>query len=847
MQLDLIRRLFAARREAFSQAPGEDYSPYENATSAGAVDLRPRGRAIERGLVELQRFQSSAAGPISNLNELLNAYETDTSVDEFQRGQRHSLVASFREAVSRLAAPQSRVHEREDSVWNLINALGRNEISAAFQALRRVVEIDNSWAHGSGGLDEAARQIGQLLAEHTDDAGLRREISAFIPQISNRADVAELRREVISPQMAVTVGTTLVTGGVAGAVGGAVEGSLLRNLGYEVFQRMGIRQLLQGGGRELLTRGLARMAGTLSNAFTFNALHGTASRERTRQTSEDVTLMQAINWTLAPWTQRLSAPLRAATSLPLGGIVLTAATSLRAGFEHALGWSPESLWEHWTPRNLASNTVLHGGLTAGHAVVRPIFAAPRAEGRVVEESIVDVARGLTEGISRQAVPIAGAIGLGALSYAYPQATLQMLGMAAPVLGMALVREGSNRGRSEAGLGGTTAPPGMVRIPGGEFYMGAMAQAESQPIRLVRVSDFYMGQDPVTNGEYRAFLSEPEQRSRPFAVVGRNKGTGFTEVVERGASEAELQGRLVPANLAPNQHRIVARDAETGLWRCLDQDADRLKLMRRRQNGSYADLGIQASSLEILLSAQEAPHESEQIVRVVSEWNPAAGPEHPAVNVNYWEALGYANARGWRLPTEAEWEYSARGPLVNLREQMRIEKVQIRSFAYWVDGGTSKAPGSGRYENFIANNRLFTDPKDQELQRLLRTRAPIWGSRVYPTEDGRYNDAAIWSSLNESKNGTRAVSEGVINPNGLRDMGGNVWEWVGDYWDRYNYEPLGNENPTGPNAGVTCVLRGASWNSTDPEYLRAAGRSYDPPYARDNNIGFRVVAQDSLDK
>lgn len=143
-----------------------------------------------------------------------------------------------------------------------------------------------------------------------------------------------------------------------------------------------------------------------------------------------------------------------------------------------------------------------------------------------------------------------------------------------------------------------------------------------------------------------------------------------------------------------------------------------------------------------------------------------------------------------MPTEAEWEYAARGP-------------KSRVYA-WGD-------------TFDGERLNFCD-----LNCPLDHRNTAWDDGHADTAPvGSYPEGASWV--------------------GALDMAGNVWEWLND-WNANYARSLAN-NPTGPDTGEYRALRGGFWNF-DGRYMRAAHRSYNDPLNGHIYVGFRVVDPDA---
>ena len=280
--------------------------------------------------------------------------------------------------------------------------------------------------------------------------------------------------------------------------------------------------------------------------------------------------------------------------------------------------------------------------------------------------------------------------------------------------------------------------GMLLLEGGRFQMGtnsaeAFAADGEGPVREVELAPFWIDKTSVTNASFERFVSE----------------TGYK-------TEAEHFGwSFVFWSHIPKKRRneLVADTVAAAPWWCKVPGAT---------------------------------------------WKTPAGPgstldgreDHPVVHVSWNDATRFCQWAGRRLPTEAEWEYAARGGLAQ---------------------------------------KLY--PWGDQLRPDGAHRCNIWQGD-FPNHD----------TGDDGYTGTCPVEAFLPNGYGLYSMTGNTWEWCAD-WFSSSREPAAlAQNPTGPPAGKARVMKGGSFlcHKSYCNRYRVAARSSNTPDSSTANIGFRCA-------
>jgi len=313
-----------------------------------------------------------------------------------------------------------------------------------------------------------------------------------------------------------------------------------------------------------------------------------------------------------------------------------------------------------------------------------------------------------------------------------------------------------------------AHPGMVWVPGGTFRMGAdndQALEDEYPKHSVTVSGFWMDRTEVTNAEFAAFV----------------RATGYVTTAERKPDWNELKKQLPPGTPKPDASLLVPASLVF----------------------SPPDHPVDLNDYSVWWAWKKG-----------ASWRHPHGPgssivgkeRYPVVHVSWDDAVAYCKWAHKRLPTEAEWEFAARGGLRDAVYPWGNERP-----------GSVGSAGSA-HGNFWEGH--FPDKNT--------------------SSDGFYYSAPV----------------GSFAPNGygLVDMAGNVWEWCADYYRNDYYKTLGSApvvNPHGPASSYDPdepfarkrVIRGGSFlcNESYCTGYRVSRRMKSTEDSGMEHLGFRAVA------
>ncbi|MDP4128782.1 MAG: formylglycine-generating enzyme family protein [Bacteroidota bacterium] len=309
-----------------------------------------------------------------------------------------------------------------------------------------------------------------------------------------------------------------------------------------------------------------------------------------------------------------------------------------------------------------------------------------------------------------------------------------------------------------------AHAGMVWIPGGVFRMGAdngQASEDEYPKHTVSVNGFWMDATELTNGQFARFV----------------EATGYKTLAERKPDWDELKKQLPPGTAKPDESELVPAS--------------------------------------LVFSAPRHPVDLHDYTqwwewKKGANWKHPQGPSsdirgkenYPVVHISWLDAEAYCKWAGKRLPTEAEWEFAARGGLKDRIYPWGDEPVE------------SGKPRANVWEGHFPDQNLLTD------------------KYYYSSPVGSFQP----------------------NGYGLYDMAGNVWEWCSDYYNAGYYstvnKPDAVHNPKGPDKSFDPedpyaskrVIRGGSFlcNESYCTGYRVSRRMKSTEDSGMEHLGFRCV-------
>jgi formylglycine-generating enzyme required for sulfatase activity len=295
-----------------------------------------------------------------------------------------------------------------------------------------------------------------------------------------------------------------------------------------------------------------------------------------------------------------------------------------------------------------------------------------------------------------------------------------------------------------------APDGMVWIPGGRFWMGCEGchLPDALPVHAVEVDGFWMDRAPVTNAEFARFV----------------EATGYVTLAERQPAPGDFPG-TPPESLTAGSVVFSPPAREFPGMRYVDWWRWVPGASWRHPEGPGSDLRGRS--------------------------------DHPVVHVAFDDAAAYARWAGKRLPTEAQYEFAARGGLDRQR--------------------------------YAWGNELT--PRGRWAANIFQGRFPV---------------------RNLAADGWAATSPvGTFPPNGfgLLDMGGNVWQWTSDWYDADAYAASAGAVSRNPAAArppkgerPERAIRGGSFLCSDQYCTRylVGSRGRGEPSTGASNLGFRLI-------
>jgi formylglycine-generating enzyme required for sulfatase activity len=327
------------------------------------------------------------------------------------------------------------------------------------------------------------------------------------------------------------------------------------------------------------------------------------------------------------------------------------------------------------------------------------------------------------------------------------------------------------------------PDDMAYIPGGTFEMGdsfGEGYSDELPVHTVTVDSFYMGKYEITNRQYCDYLNSAMSQ-------------GLITVLSSGAVYKPGWGADYPYC---DTH---TGDAESQIGHSGGVFSVRTKSGRDMAYDPMVQVSWYGAAAYCNWRSQQDGYEQ-------------------CYNLSTWNCD--FKKKGYRLATEAEWEYAARGGLAGKRFPWgdTISQTQANFYSY---------------------------PYPYDVSPVKNIYHTLWNDAIYPYTSPvgffygmmKYKTDYQWPG---SATSYQTTSGG--NSYGLYDMTGNVWEWCNDWYLSSYYSSSPTKNPHGPWGGTYRVLRSVCWG-LDASGCRVAFRASGRPGDRGDSGGFRVVLSD----
>jgi len=322
-------------------------------------------------------------------------------------------------------------------------------------------------------------------------------------------------------------------------------------------------------------------------------------------------------------------------------------------------------------------------------------------------------------------------------------------------------------------------PDMVYIPGGEFEMGdhfaPEGYSDELPVHAVLVDAVYMGRYEITNQQYCDYLNSayPVQLNVVDGIVYASSDSSYSyPYCDTHSYDTGSQ-----INFSDPNFSVSTKDGR-------DMSDDPMVMVSWYGAVAYCN------------------------------WRSGEEGKESCYNLSTWDCD--FTKKGYRLATEAEWEYAARGGLSGKRFPWGDTISHSQANYNAAPGGYDVSPTSGYH--------------------------PLWNGDDPDTSPVGFFDGTLKYKVDYNWPGSATSYQTTSGANGygLYDMAGNVFEWCNDWYDSDYYDTSPYDNPTGPASGSYRVVRGGCWDY-DARYCRvAAYRIYGTPDSRGSALGFRIV-------